>query len=144
MISVNQDTGELNVDRDVVLDVIMYVTDREPVPVNPYGGDRDVTSVNQDTGELNVSGHVVLDVIIMNATRMEDAPVSLFIGQETTATNVEKGTGDQTAIRDVAEDVLMYVTGKENVPVRLVTGQDRIYISLKWTREKCDKCEAGY
>ena len=97
----------------------------EPAPVNPYGPDQDVMSVNQDTGELNVSGHVVLDVIIINATRMEDAPESLFIGQVTNVTIVEKGTGDLNVIRYVAEAVLMYVTWKENVPVRLVTGQDR-------------------
>ena len=49
----------------------------EHVPVNSYGGDRDVMSVMKDTGELNVNRDVAMDVIIMNVTRrMEPAPVN--------------------------------------------------------------------
>ena len=75
VITVYQDTGELNVHRLVglgvtIINVTMWTA---PAPVNPPGEDRDVMSVNQDTGELNVNRHVVLDVIIMDVTRQMEA-----------------------------------------------------------------------
>ena len=67
---VNQDTGEPNVHRLVVLDVIIInVTRRmEPAPVNPRrqgkdGKGRNVINVYKDTGELTVEGDVVTNVV---------------------------------------------------------------------------------
>ena len=50
-----QTVGERIVKSGAVLGVkIVNVTMwMEPVPVNPYGGDRDVMSVNKDTGDLS-------------------------------------------------------------------------------------------
>ena len=91
---VRQDTGELNVDRDVVLDVVKmnvrrmvnalvrFITGQDLDGQKRNGQGRNVINVNQDTGEQNVDRDVAVDVVLVNVRRkMEDVYVNLG-GQE--------------------------------------------------------------
>ena len=126
MIDVNQDTGELNVDKNVALDAIMiYVTRKEDAPVRiGIGEGTDATNVNVGIGELIVDRNVAMDVE-MYVTEKENVPVRLSIGQdmeiekrngqERNVINVNQDTGELIVDKDVAINVVVIQQGKWHV-----------------------------
>ena len=126
-----KDTGELNVNRDVAVDVIMYVTRKEDAPVRlvtgqdkdeqkQNGQERNVIDVNQDTGDVNVNRDVVIHVVFMekvepHAIKIKDTMITVY--QDTGGVNVN---------RDVAMDVIiMNVRRKMEVVHVNLAGEER-------------------